>query len=400
MPENRFRVIIAGGGVAGLEALLALRSMAADRVELTIVAPQDAFVYRPLAVAEPFALGRARRTPLSDAARDAGATLVVAGVRSVDPDARRVTTSEGETLEYDALLLAVGAQASPAIAHALTWDDRCDVETLGGLLQDIEQGYSASLAVVIPPGPGWPLPGYELALLITRQAYGMGIDLETTLVTPEQAPLAVFGSRVVEAVTEELAAAGVAIETGAYAEVQRNHKATVLMRPSGRRLEVDRVVALPALHGRRIDGVPADSDGFVEVDEHCRVRGLDHVWAAGDGIAFPIKFGGLAAEQADAAVADIACQAGALVDPRPFRPVLRGQLLTGRGQRWLRHEAAGGGGEGEVSPHALWWPPGKVAGRYLAPWLAARDDEAVAGHLPRAGGMPVQTDLHRDIVAT
>ena len=141
----------------------------------------------------------------------------------------------------------------------------------------------------------------------------------------------------------------------------------------------------------------ADADGFVTVDGHGRVAGADHVWAAGDGIAFPVKFGGLAAQQADAAAADIAGEAGAMVERAPFRPVLRGRLLTGRGPRYLRHDAAGGDGEGEATTHALWWPPSKINGRYLAPWLATRDDEAVAAHLPQSGGMSVQTDLRRDV---
>ena len=41
-----------------------------------------------------------------------------------------------------------------------------------------------------------------------------------------------------------------------------------------------------------------------------------------------------------------------------------------------------------------------IAGRWLAPWLAARDEEAVADHLPHSGGLPVQTDLHHDVVAS
>ena len=130
------------------------------------------------------------------------------------------------------------------------------------------------------------------------------------------------------------------------------------------------------------------------------MAGADHVWAAGDGIAFPVKFGGLAAEQADAAAADIAAEAGAPVERTPFRPVLRGRLLTGRGPRYLRHDASGGGGEGETATHALWWPPTKVNGRYLSPWLAGHDQEAVADYLPRSGGLPVQTDLRRDFTAS
>lgn len=228
----------------------------------------------------------------------------------------------------------------------------------------------------------------------------MGVAPQITLVTPEEAPLAVFGARAVEVVGAELADAGVNVELGARAEIHHGHATTIVLRPSGRSIEVDRVLALPRLRGRALAGMPSDADGFITVDEHCRVAGAPHVWAAGDGIAFPVKFGGLAAEQADTAAADIAADAGAVVEREPFRPVLRGQLLTGHGPRYLRYDAAGGGGEGEVATHTLWWPPDKVAGRYLAPWLAARDDEAVAGPVPRSGGLAVQTDLHREIVAS
>jgi sulfide:quinone oxidoreductase len=402
MPSTPHRVVIAGGGVAGLEALLALHAQAGDRVQLTLVSPSPDFVYRPLAVAEPFARGRARRTPLTEATTPTGATFIQAPIASVDVAARTIALGDGSALEYDALLLATGAASEPAFgtANVSNWDDSSEIEQVGGLLRDLEEGYSKRLAIVIPPGPGWPLPGYELALLIASDARGMGMEPEITLVTPEQAPLAIFGTRAVEVVTEELEAAGVQLELGAYAELEQGPPRALLLRPSGRRVEVGRVLALPRLRGRTPAGIPSDPDGFVAVDAHCRVTGAPGVWAAGDGIAFPVKFGGLAAEQADAAAADIAADAGASVERTPFRPVLRGQLLTNRGARYLRYDAAGGGGEGEASAHTLWWPPSKVNGRYLAPWLAARDEEAVADHLPQSGGLPVQADLHRDYVAS
>jgi sulfide:quinone oxidoreductase len=400
MSRTPHRVVIAGGGVAGLEAILALRALAGDRVDLTLVSPTPDFLYRPLAVAEPFALGHPRRTPLSEAARTANAAFVHAPVTGVDAPNRVVHLGDGQGLAYDSLLLATGAASEPAFVGGgvMTWDDTSGVEGLGGLLRDLEEGYSDRLAIVVPPGPGWPLPAYELALLIAGDAQGMGMKPDIVLVTPEQAPLAIFGSRAVEVVGEELARAGVRLELGAYAELEAGPPRALLLRPSGRRMEVARVLALPRLRGRAIQGIPSDPEGFVTVDAHCRVVGAEGVWAAGDGIAFPVKFGGLAAEQADAAAADIAAEAGALVERAPFRPVLRGRLLTASGPRYLRYDAAGGGGEGEATTHTLWWPPGKVAGRWLAPWLAARDDEAVAGNLPHAGGLPVQTDLHRDVV--
>jgi sulfide:quinone oxidoreductase len=150
---------------------------------------------------------------------------------------------------------------------------------------------------------------------------------------------------------------------------------------------------MPRLVGTAPAGVPADADGFLPVDDHCRVLGIEGVWAAGDGIAFPVKFGGLAADEADVAAADIAASAGADVERTPFRPVLRGQLLTGRRDRWMRHEPTAPGSEGETSFEPLWWPPGKIAGRYLAPWLAARDEQAIPPERPADGGVAVEADL-------
>ena len=325
-----------------------------------------------------------------------------APLTGVDAAAKTMKLGDGQELAYDALVLATGASAEPAYTsgNVFTWDDTREVDAVGGLLRDLEEGYSQRLAIVIPPGPGWPLPAYELALLIASDARGMGMDPEITLVTPERAPLAIFGPRAIEVVTAELDRAGVKVELGAYAEIDAGPPRAIVMRPSGRRLEANRILSLPRLRGRTPDGIPADPDGFIKVDAHGRVAGVPGVWAAGDGIDFPVKFGGLAAEQADAAAADIAADAGAVVERKPFRPVLRGRLLTGSGPRYMRYDASGGDGEGEATTHTLWWPPGKINGRYLTPWLAALDEETVADHLPQSGGLAVQADLHRDIIAS
>ena len=112
---------------------------------------------------------------------------------------------------------------------------------------------------------------------------------------------------------------------------------------------------------------PADADGYVPVDEHGRVPGLRRVYAAGDVTDQPVKQGGLAAQQAYAAARHITAQAGGMLGPEPFRPVLRGLLLTGERDRYLRH---GADGIDRASEDLLWWPPAKAVGHYLAPWIA------------------------------
>jgi sulfide:quinone oxidoreductase len=397
-PGGPLRVLVAGGGVAGLETLLALRHLAGDRIERTLLTPEAEFVYRPMAVAEPFSRGHAQRHRLDEIAKDLGARLVRGSLAEVDDRTRTAVTGTGERLSYDVLVVAIGAGSEPALRRALTWTPESDDEVYGGLLRDLEEGYPKRVAFVIPPGVAWPLPGYELALMTAWDAQGMGMDdLEITVYTPESAPLELFGAAAGQALREDLDDVGVQVRTGAY--VSETATGDLVVAPGGRPLEADRVVALPRAVGPALPGVLNDARGFIRCDRHGKVYDTASVWAAGDAIAFPVKQGGLAAQQADAVADDIAARAGMDVRPQPFRPVLRGVLLTGRGQAWMRNAPAGGDGEGEAQRRALFWPPTKIAGRYLSPYLAERDRAQAVGEVPQPSGQPVELDLERDLPA-
>jgi len=386
------RVLVAGGGVAGLETLLALRHLAGERIERTLLTPEKEFVYRPMAVAEPFSRGHAQRHRLDAIAEDLGASLVSGSLVEVDDQARMAVTSTGERLSYDALVVAVGAASEPAFARVLTWTPESDQEVYGGLLRDVEEGYSKRVAFVIPPGVCWPLPAYELALMTAWDAHGMGIDdMRITIYTPESAPLQIFGVAASRALRGDLDELGIEVRTDAY--VTERPEGGLVIEPGARPLDAERVVALPRAVGPALPGVVNDPRGFIRCDDHGKVHGTSTVWAAGDAIAFPVKQGGLAAQEADAVAEAIAARAGADVRPQPFRPVLRGVLLTGRGQAWMRHAAAGGDGDGEAQRRALFWPPTKIAGRYLSPYLAELDRAHAIGEAPRPSGQPVELDL-------
>jgi sulfide:quinone oxidoreductase len=376
--DAKLRVIIAGGGVAGLEAALALADLAPDRTDVTLIAPNADFVYRPMTVGEPFAYGAALRYPLGRIVADAGATLVTDALAWVEPAKQLVHTESGENLSYDALILALGAVAHPLYEHAVTIDDRRMDEVLHGLVQDIEGGYVHSLAFVSPGRMAWPLPLYELALMSAARAYEMNVELSIALVTPEDAPLAIFGANASDAVSALLERAGVRTLTSAYAEIpEAGH---VVISPGDRSLRVDRVVALPELYGPAIRGLPVAEHGFVRVDRHARVPASGPVFAAGDAVDFAVKQGGISSQQADAAAQSVAALAGAAITPESFDPVVRGMLLTGDKPVYLTARITGGHGfSSEITDKPSWSGGGKIAAKYLAPYLDAIDHDKTPG---------------------
>jgi sulfide:quinone oxidoreductase len=364
-----FRVIVAGAGVAGLETVLALRRLAHDPIDVEVLEPEAEFTYRPLAVAEPFGAGHVHRFPFSDLLEPAGARHRRDALRDVRPDERRLATEAGETLEYDALVVTCGGRTAEALPGALTFRGTEDRQALESLLDELAAGSVRRVVFALPGGPAWPLPLYELALMTGARVAELGLrGASLALLTPEHAPLALFGRAASEAVAGLLAERGIEVIAGRHPIA---FEEGAIRTTSEGAIVADRVVSLPRIEGPRIAGLPFDGDGFIPVTDQGAVRGVPGVYAAGDATAFPVKQGGIAAQQADAVAEAVAAHAGAPITPSPFRPVIRGLLLTGGVPHYLRAEMAGGrGNTSTVAAEPLWWPPGKVAGRYLAPFLA------------------------------
>jgi sulfide:quinone oxidoreductase len=389
---GNLRVVVVGGGVAALEGALALSHLAPELTDVTVIAPNLEFVYRPMVVREPFAYGSASRYPLPRIVSDAGATLLEEELAWIDPGKHTLHTETGKAIEYDALLLALGAHASVRYEHGVTVDDRHMDETLHGLIQDIEGDYIHSLAFVAPGQIAWPLPLYELALMSAGRAYDMGIELQATIITPEDSPVAIFGQAASTAVAELLHQANIHTISSAYAEIPRSGE--VVISPGDRHLRVDRVIALPELYGPPVRGIPLGDHGFIRVDPYGQVPGVEDIYAAGDAIDFPIKHGGLAAQQANVAAQSIAAQAGAAVIPERFDPVIHGMLLTNDKPLYLTAHITGGDGfSSEISDTPTWSPAGKIVARYLGPYLDGLDHERTPSETTLASGGPTTDEV-------
>jgi sulfide:quinone oxidoreductase len=187
-----FKVVICGGGVAGIEGLLRLRKLAGDRVDITLLSAKEEFAYRPIAVLEPFAKGQADRYPIARIAADTGARWIRDSLAWVDRDHRQVHTSSHDVVDYDALLLAVGGRERKRSEHMEVFSDRNADDMHRAILSDIEAGRIKSLAFVMPSGPSWALPLYELALLTADQVRDK-VRLDIAFITPEPLPMQVFG---------------------------------------------------------------------------------------------------------------------------------------------------------------------------------------------------------------
>jgi sulfide:quinone oxidoreductase len=371
---HRPRVLIAGGGVAALEAALALRDLAGDPLEVELCSPRAEFVYRPFAVGEPYGVGSILRYDLDSLAGRVGASFRLGGIFSVDTEARRVTARDGEQIPYDYLLASAGARMLWAVHGSVTFWGVADEGGFGAVVRRLRAGVLRNVVFTMPGGHSWALPLYELALLASAVLAKSGIeDANLTVVTPEDAPLELFGRAVGEQMTELLDEHGIDVVTGTHPV---EFKAGRLLVAPGDPVEAEVAVSLPRLEGRRIDGLLADDDGFLRVDEHCGVIGTERVFAAGDVTAFPAKQGGIATQQADVAAEAIAAAAGCELEPASFDPVLRGVLWTGAEPRYLYGRPAGGHGEvSKLSKEPL-WPEldGKIIGRYLTPFLAGLPD--------------------------
>jgi sulfide:quinone oxidoreductase len=255
----------------------------------------------------------------------------------------------------------------------VTFRDQRDAPQLERLLDDLRNGDVHSIAFAAPAGVTWTLPVYELALLAAREIEEHGLRTSVSVVTPERSTLQVFGREISELVSGILAERNIRTVLGA---APRLADGRTLHFADGGAVGADRVVAVPALVGQRIAGVPADYGGFVATRAFGRVEGLADVYAVGDMTSFPVKQGGLAAQQADAAASVIALNAGASPAMPPLTSVLRAQLFGTPEPLFLETTLDLSGrpldGAAHTFSEAPWWPGATLFGRHITPWMAGQ----------------------------
>ena len=365
---SQLSVVVCGGGVAGMEAVLRLRRLAGDELDITLISASDTLVYRPLSVLEPFGAALVLRYPVSRIVSDTGVRWIRESFEWVDR-AERIAHAGSEAIRYDALLLAIGGRQLTPPDGVFVFSDHT-APAYREVLEQTWSGQIRSIAFVPPAEPSWPLPIYELALLTAAQATKTGGPRPEIIVgEPGLRPLAAFGDEASDAITEVLASAKVSVHT--RSEI-REQDGPLVRTPAGD-LRPDLIVTVPRITGPNVRGVPGDAhDRFLRVDEHCRVTGAGgRIYAAGDATHLPVKHGGVGAQQADTAAASIVHLAGLGPQPQPLHPIIRGVLLTGGPPLYLTaHLIAGQGVRAQVTRTPPWPIDDKIVAEELSPYLA------------------------------
>ena len=197
------RVIVVGAGPGGIAAARHLRERG-DGVEVTLIERGGTAEYLPGTI--PVFLGKTPREEWRQ-------RVFLDGVEVISGEAQELSGSgvrvAGEELEADAVIAAPGLALGevPSFEGAYPFWSPEGAEHASGVLSRLEGG---RVAVVIsalpyrcPPAPY----GLALALAVERP------DLEVTLTTPEETPLAAIGGGVPEFLTESLADAGVGLRS-------------------------------------------------------------------------------------------------------------------------------------------------------------------------------------------
>lgn len=310
------RVVVLGGGFAGLETLFYLRHTLDEHVELTLVSDQNYFLFKPNTIYIPFGEDPEKfKLDLARPTRRKQIAFMLAGAQELDLAGKKVGTTAGD-VAYDYLVVATGAAMRPQEIpglheHALTpWTPDEMLALRAGLQRLVEKakaGETQQVLFLVPPNNKCSGPLYELVLMTDTWLERQGVrdQIAITWSTCEESYIQAFGPRLNTVVTEEFAARGI---HGHKGFVVTGVEPGLVQYQNGERLTYDLLVSFPPYVAKeRFAGLPCDDRGFVQVEpDSRRVKGLETVFTVGDAADFPIKQAFLALLQGDAAAEHIA----------------------------------------------------------------------------------------------
>lgn len=328
----RPRVVVVGGGFAGLEAAFLVRMRLHDDVDMTLVSDRDSWVFKPNSIYIPFgAEPESLLVPLDAPLRKRRITFLESRVREVDAAARHVAFEDGTSLPYDFLVLATGSGMRPGEIPGLAehsesiWTPAEMLSlraALGRLRETASRGEEQRVLFLVPPNNKCAGPLYEMVFMLETWLRRESVRdrVAITYSTFERTFIQAFGPRLHEVVTSEFAERGVEGHTGEVVTEVADGEARYA---DGSSRGFDLLISFPPyISAVTYDGLPADDRGFLQTEFETRqVTGHPDVYAPGDAGDFPVKQAFLAFLQADAVAEHIAGRVQGRAPRVSFDPV-------------------------------------------------------------------------------
>jgi sulfide:quinone oxidoreductase len=279
------RTVILGAGFGGIAVATELRAALGDEHEIVLVDRRERFAMGLRKVWELVDLGTiAEGSRSREVLAERGIRFLQGEIGFVDPEARTATI-EGETLESDHLVVALGAEQRPDLVPGLAdhGHDAWDPAGVPGLRRALGDFDGGRIAIVIAGAP-YPCPPapYELAMLLDESLRDRGLRERTQLAVATVQPLLMpnAGQKGSAWIGEELSAREISWETGL--KVERVERGRVVHADG--ELEFDLLVGIPP---HRVPAVVAASalageGGWVRVDKRTLETAHEGVFAIGD----------------------------------------------------------------------------------------------------------------------
>jgi sulfide:quinone oxidoreductase len=293
-------IVILGGGFGGLAAAHELRSLLGEGHEITLVDHDDRFYMGfaklwDLAGVRPLAGGTRNLSSLGAQ----GIRFLRSPVAAIDPERHSVTTADGN-LFADALLVALGADPSPAHRQLLAADgghDLYDCDQLSAMHASLESIESGRVVVSIlgtpfkcPPAP------YEAALIVDELLRQRGVRhaVEVVVTTPQPLSMPAAGPDASRFVAGHLEDRDVELHS-AHAVASLPSDSRRITFDDGSTLDFAILLGVPASVVPPVvqEAGLTGASGWIEPDKATFRTTFDHVYAVGDCTFVPNATGQL-----------------------------------------------------------------------------------------------------------
>jgi sulfide:quinone oxidoreductase len=316
--QSKIKIVVLGGGFAGLESAFYIRYQLGARVQITLVSDKDYFVYKPNTIYIPFGMNPEKlKIPLSEPTSRKGIQFIKDTVMEINPSAKKVITKNGE-LSYDFLFVSTGAGMWPQEIPGLA-ENAQTIFTLEAMIklrevflkleEDLKSGLTRKVLFAVPQQNKCSGPLYEMVLMLDTWLRRKGLRNKAAIhwSTYEDSFVQAFGPRLNEVVSAEFSNRGIqAIKSQSIAMVEKGK----IQYQSGLSETFDLLVSFPPYAAStHYSQLPIDERGFIRTNLETRqVENHPEIYAIGDTGDFPVKQAFLAFLQADAAASHLTAQ--------------------------------------------------------------------------------------------